>query len=264
MATSFSALRNRLYARMGVTVASTAGAALVDEALNAALTKAAAAGLPQLRQSYTGVIPAQLSTTVTAHSASSASITLNSVTAVFPGDILQDAETAADYLIRTVNSATSVVNIGIPITASINGNTVTVIRRSFELPHTGQVIEVRQVDSPNPLTFDPMAAAKCDVSEGTARFYTQGYAENRAVSFINLWPAPAAGDQFVVIQNIAFTEDSSIDADEALISYILAEALAYRRLMALPMGAEGALRMADSLREARSKASGGSGIVTRG
>lgn len=264
MATTFAALRTRLYARLGVTTASTAEQDLCNEALNAALSKAATAGAPQLRQVYTGVIPARLSTTVTAHSASSANVTLNSVLAVYPGDILQDTANSTDYIIRTVNSSTKVVGVGIPITGSINGNSVTVIRRSFPLPVNGQVIEIREVNGPRDIKFDPMAPAKCTTNEGTALYYTQGYAENLAVSYVNLWPAPAAGDQFTIIQNTSYAEDASVDMSEPLISYVLAEALKYRWAMSLQSGYAGAAAMADDLKELRQKAAGGSGVITRG
>ena len=264
MATTFSTLRSRLYERLGVTVASTAEAALADECLNAAISKIGAEGAPQWREVYSGYTLAPLSTTVSAHTSSTASVTLNSVVGVYPGDILEDTANSKKFIIRTVNSVSGVVGIGIPVAPSLSGNTVSVVRRSFLLPTSGTVYEVRKVDEPHPLKEDLLASSRLAFETGTPKYFTQQFTASLSSSVISFYPAPStANTQFIIIQAKEFAADSDVDASEALLSYILAEAVKYRRLLSLPVGAQGAAAMADDMKGLRTKSSANVGMATR-
>jgi hypothetical protein len=258
--TAFSTLRTRLYNRCGITVASTAEASLADEALNAAFVKAAAEGAPELRQSYSGYTQTALSTTVSSHTAANTYLVVANATGVYPGDILEDTANSRSYLIRTVNGTT--LDLGIPLSGSINGNTVSIKRRSLPLPTAGTVFEVREKDSAKPLDLLPHAAVHAQFETGTARFYTQTFAEQGAVSLLTFYPAPTSATQFFISQVRGFSEDDSIYASEALLNYILAEAHKYRMLMGA--GAGGPAAMAPEFTGLRWKGSGGHGIMTRG
>lgn len=264
MAVTFTTLRARLYERLGVTVASTAGAALVDECLNAALSKVAGEGAPQWREVYSGHTLAALSTTVSSHTNSSSSAVLASVVGVYPGDILNDTANNKKFIIRTVNSGSGAVDLGIPVSPSLSGNSVTVTRRSFPLPTSGTVYEVREVDEREPLKEDLLISTRLAFETGQPKYFTQQFGATLSASYISLYPAPSTtGTQFIVVQAKEFAADADIDASEALISYILAEAVKYRRLLAVPVGAQGAAVMADDLRGLRTKSSANAGIMTR-
>lgn len=256
--TAFSTLRTRLYNRCGITVASTAEANLADEALNAAFAKAAWEGAPELRQTYSGFTLGSLTTTVSSHTSANTYLVVASATGVYPGDIFQDTTNSRNFLIRTVNGTT--LDFGVPLPSNINGNTVTIVRRSLPLPTAGTVIEVKQQGMREALRLDPIVAAHAQAETGQARFYTQTFGEQSAVGLLNFYPAPTSATQFFITQIRGFSEDDAIYASEALLNYILAEAQRYRMLMGA--GAGGAEIMAREMTSLRS-AGGGHGIFTR-
>lgn len=203
-----------------------------------------------------------LTTTVTAHTSTQATMTLASVAAVYPGDILTEAtELNTSLLIRTVNS--SVVDLGLQVSANINGNTVTVLRRALGLPSAGPVMEVYEKDSWRPLKYNPLVAARAQFETGTAQYYTQQFSETGGASYISLFPAPATSTQFVIVQFPEFTEDATLYMSEALISAILATAYEFRMAMSGPAGFMGAHYMAEKLEALRQRSSGSHGIIER-
>lgn len=256
--TAFSTLRSRLYDRCGITVASTAEQNLANEALNAALAKAAWEGAPELRQVYSGYTLGSLSTTVSSHTATNTYLVVASATGVYPGDIFQDTANGRNYLIRTVNGTT--LDFGIPLSSSINGNSVTIVRRSLPLPTAGTVIEVKERSARDSLRLDPLVAAHAQVETGVAKYYTQTFAEQGAVGLLNFYPAPTSATQFFITQIKGVAEDGDFFASEALLNYVLAEALKYRRLMG--SGPQGAVVMAQEFQSLRN-AAGGHNIFTR-
>lgn len=260
--TAFSTLRTRLQARCGITVSSLAETDLLNEALNAAITKAAYSGAPELRQAFSGYTLAALSTTVSSHTAANTYLVLASTSGVYPGDVLNDTANAKSYVIRSVGlQAANAVDVGIPITPSISGNSVTVTRRSLVLPTPGLVIEIKEVGAREPLRLDALSAAYLSFETGTARLYTQQFAEANAVSYISLFPAPSSPTQFVITQIRAVAEDGDVYMSEALLHYVLAEAYKFRLLMG--GGVNGAVMLAEEFKALRSFNAGGHGIVSK-
>lgn len=259
--TAFTALRTRLYARCGITVASTTEQELANEALNLALAYTSGRGASQLRQVLSGYTQTALSTTVSSHTATNTYLTVSSATGVFPGDILNDTANSRSYLIRTVNSTT--LDIGIPISSSINGNSVTITRRTLPLPTAGTVWEVWEKDALRPLTYNPLSSPRRQFETGTAVEWSQGFSETGAASYISLFPAPTTATQFLIVMTPSFSEDSDVYMSEALIGTVLAKAYEYRMLMSGPAGAGGAAEISRQLDSLRNTTSAGPGLYTK-
>lgn len=261
--TAYSTLRTRLYNRLGISTASTAEAALCDEALNAGFQKVVTEGAPQLRQVYTGYTVAAAAPSVT-HTANSSTVTLSSVAGIYPGDILNNATTGRKYIIRSVvPSPTNTVNIGIAEVTSMTGNTCTVTRRTLPLPHAGTVWEIREINGAK-LTEDSTAASRFQFETGSPVAYTQAYGEESGTSYVSLFPAPDTVKQYLVIQGPGLAEDPDIYASEAVLQSILSFAYEYRMMMSAQGGMAGmGANMAQSLVGLRSKSSAGTGVVTR-
>ena len=260
--TAQSALLTRLYSRLGITTASTAEEALCEEALNGAIAKVAAEGAPQLRQVYTGYSLVTSAPTVT-HTAVTSTLTLSTVTGIYPGDIIHNTTTNKKYLIRTVTTSGATVNIGVPEVTSMTGNALTVYRRALPLPHAGLVWQVYQVDG-NELPHDPLAAVKAQFETGTPVVFSQGYAATLGSSYISLYPAPTTATQYIIVQGPAFTQDEDVFMSEGLIHAVLSKAYEYRMLMSSQGGmAALAGELANSLEVLRTKTSAGNGIIKR-
>lgn len=259
---AYSTLRARLYNRLGISTASTAEAALCDEALNAAFQKVTVEGAPQMRQVYSGYTVSAASPTVT-HSASSAIVTFNSVTGIYPGDILNNATTGRKYIIRTVNADTVAVNIGIPEPTSMTGDTCTVTRRTLPLPHTGTIWEIREVNGQK-LTEDPTAPSRFQFETGAPVAYTQGYGEYQGVSYVSLFPAPDSVRQYLIVQGPGLAEDPDVNMSEAVLQSVLSYAYEFRMMMSSQGGMAGLGKdMAQTLSGLRTQAASGHRLVTK-
>lgn len=256
-----SSLRTALAERLGVTVLSAAETNILDQCINMAIAKAAAEGAPEFRQAFSGYTLSTLSTTVSSHTATNTYLVVASATGVYPGDILNDTANSKSYLIRTVNGTT--LDLGIPLSASINGNSVTITRRSLPLPTTGVVWEARLKDAQRPLEFSTLVSAHAQFQTGTPTHFTQTYAETGDVSLISFYPAPSSSMQVFLVQTRGVTEDGTIYVSEALRHHILANAQKFRMLMA--GGAQGAMLLASEVDALRVRGgAGGHNIVLRG
>lgn len=228
---AFTTLRTRHQNRLGITAASTAETDLNNECLNAAIAKVLGAGVESLHTTYSGIIQAVLSTTVTAHSAASALVTLNSVAGVFPGDFFTITTTGVQHLVHSVNATTKVVSVGVPLAASINGLAVTVQRRSLALATAGKVYQILEANSSAALRENLLVAGRAQFeTSGSAVVYRVGYAENLEGAYVNLYPAPDAGTQYFITQARAAAEDADVPLSEAQAAEVLALAYYLRTL----------------------------------
>ena len=221
VSTLVSALETRLKHRLGLASTISISDSRVLEAINAGVNRAYADGVPGLSaRTLNGYTYASLSGTVAAHSNSSSAVTVASAAYVFPGDILN--VNSKDYLIYSVNRSTNVIDVGIPIEASVNGLTYTITRRSIKLPDA-TVMEVRLRD------FPLEANTRATLFEGVDNpgGYHVGYSEGTGETYINLIPAPSAGDEVtIMLRDVKARLGSSdtLDFPEAVFDAILERA----------------------------------------
>jgi len=218
---TISSLRDSLKSRLGLATLTTAESSRIDECLNGAVARVFSDGLPGLTESYVGSVQGDLSTTISAHVAGTATVTLVSTSGVFPRDILTVG--ATQYLIRAVNG--SDVDLGVPVTSGLTG-TVTVTRRALELPHEGQVVGVGVVDGRSEVLplIDADQRAPFETAAEPSHF-AQFWSADQDKSYLSMYPAPNTNTQIIVRQVRANAEDADIDAPYSMLEPVLTMAM---------------------------------------
>ena len=191
--TTITDLETRLKYRLGLAKTVSLGGSRITEAINAGISRAYSDGVPGLASRVLlGKTYGDLTATITAHSAGSASITINTTPEyVFPGDIIKVG--TQSYLILDVTrlASTGIIDVGLTIEAAQTG-AVTITRRSILLPSAGTVYYVTTPDTNTSLDPHTRVLAEFPTNTGTARWYVPGYAEGTQESYINLVPAPTS------------------------------------------------------------------------
>lgn len=195
-----SELRTRLQRRLGLGVLSSVEEERLNEAINSGLARAETDNIPGLnRWEMTGGILGRLDltggVTVTQHSATaviSGAHVQND--RVHPRDILVvvTATETVKFLIEDVSGSQNVI-LGVPANRDLTGTSDSyILRRTIELPSTGQVVSVLPVDAnrSDGLSREPSMAIRDPFKEGTARYYEQNFSDLHDTSSISLWPAP--------------------------------------------------------------------------
>ena len=215
--TTLSSLRTKLQNRLGITSASTLQTSMMNEAINAAISRRlhdGASGLSLISsvaltigsQSYTGTSKGHTPGTDKIRDTDGSAIG-NRIYAR-PNDIIKFD--IGDFLLRRVRKESStqmdfyVGNVW-EVTPSIAA-AFTIIHRSIKLVHSGAVTGIKLEDG-NALRYDPLAAIKYDIETGTPVAYTQ------SGQHVALWPAPTAATRVVVVQ-ASISNELSSDSDE--------------------------------------------------
>jgi len=188
--TTVTDLETRLRHRLGLAKTVSLGDSRITEAINSGIARAYADGVPGLTsQVLLGKTYGDLSATITAHSAKSASITINTNPEyVFPGDIVTIG--SESYLIHSVTrSSPYKIDVGIPLESAQTGS-ITIVRRSIKLPSAGTIYYVTTPDTDVRLEPHTRVLAEYPTTTGVAKWYVPGYAEDTEESYINLVPAP--------------------------------------------------------------------------
>lgn len=218
-----SDLRSRLQRRLGLGVVASLEQERLNEALNAGIARALSDGVPGLATyTMTGGILGQLALTAATVSQHSQSVTITGADAqathVHPHDILvvtTDDGDSHKFLIQDVYDSTT-LQLGIPANQDIDGNASSyILRRSIDLPSTGQVVSVYPVGSGagDGLSREPMIALRDPYRTGTPRYYEQHFSTLHSESSVSLWPAPTDATKQWVIQQAQFKVRLSSDAD---------------------------------------------------
>jgi hypothetical protein len=203
----FSDIREKLQHRLGLGAIGTIQTKLLNEALNAGALRAASDGVPGLlRDVFIAHTYEELSIACSGHDVDDNDIntTIGGVDTalttknVFPHDIIKLGDVT--LLVKNVLAADrSQIEIGAPYHTSLNGETGTIVRRSIELPTTGQIIAVRAVDG-NKLEPHAQNAAYVPIEEGTAMRFEQRYDSTSEKSHLILYPAPSSSTAYSIIQ----------------------------------------------------------------
>ena len=195
-----SDLRTRLQRRLGLGVVSAVEEARLNEAINSGLSRAETDNIPGLnRWEMTGSILGRLDLTSATVSEHSATVTVAGVHVqndrVHPRDILVVVEadgTETKFLIEDVSGSYNVL-LGIPANRAITGTSDSyIIRRTIELPSTGQIVSILPVNgnSGDGLAREPGHALRRPYAEGTPKYYEQNFSDLHDTSSVSLWPAP--------------------------------------------------------------------------
>ena len=203
-------LRTRLRYRLGLGVVSAVEEERLNEALNSGISRAVSDGVPGLsHDTFIGSVSGDLSLTTAVISVAGTTATLDSenpiTNRVYPHDILvvDVSGTQTKFLIRDVKDANEVELGSVAPTAYSGGSSSKIVRRSIALPTTGQVVSVFRLDASAKtarLAYEPLWAHHDPFEPGTAKYFEQRFSETQDKSFISLWPAPAVGDQFTIVQ----------------------------------------------------------------
>lgn len=175
----------------------------LNEAINSGLSRAETDNIPGLnRWEMTGSILGRLNLTdgctLTQHSQAvtcGASGPHIQNEKVHPRDILVVVEsdgTTTKFLVEDVTGSRT-IHLGIPSNRTITGTSDSyILRRTIELPSTGQIISILPVDgkSVDGLAREPGHALRDPFKEGTARYFEQNFSDLHDVSSVSLWPAP--------------------------------------------------------------------------
>ena len=206
-----SELRVRLQRRLGLGVVSAVEEARLNEALNSGMARALSDGVPGLaRWEMTGGVLGRLdltSVTVSQHSQDATTSGPHlSNEKVHPRDILVVVEadgTKTKFLIEDIHG-TGTIHLGIPANRDITGTSDSyILRRTIQLPSTGQVVSILPVNSNRGegLSRESAAALRNPFDEGTPKFYDQNFSDLHDISSISLWPAPTdTTKQWTVVQ----------------------------------------------------------------
>ena len=229
--TTITDIETRLRHRLGLAKTVALGDSRITEAINSGIARAYADGVPGLTgQTLLGRTYGDLALTVSAHSAGSSILTINITPAyVFPGDIATIGTNK--YLVSSVVvDSPFKIDVGIPIEASVNGSSITVTRRSIQVPN-GTIYYAALPDSDSHLEPSSRVLAQYPDNTGVPRFYTTGYSEGSQSSYLNLVPAPTSAT-LVSVQCHDFkarsTGSTTLNIPEAAIDAILERArLAY-------------------------------------
>ena len=221
--TTITDIETRLRHRLGLAKTVALGDSRITEAINSGIARAYADGVPGLTgQTLLGRTYGDLALTVSAHSAGSSILTINTTpTYVFPGDIATIGTNK--YLVAATTSSPNTIDVGIPIEASVNGSAITVTRRSIQVPN-GTIYYAALPDSDSHLEPSSRVLAQYPDNTGVPRFYATGYSEGSQSSYLNLIPAPTSAT-LVSVQCHDFkarsTGSTTINIPEAAIDAIL-------------------------------------------
>lgn len=195
-----SDLRTRLQRRLGLGVVSAVEEARLNEAINSGLSRAETDNIPGLnRWEMTGSILGRLDLTSATVSEHSATVTVAGVHVqndrVHPRDILVVVEadgTTTKFLIEDASGSANIL-LGIKANRDITGTSDSyILRRTLELPSTGQIISILPVggNSGDGLAREPAHALREPFKTGTPRYYEQNFSDLHDTSSVSLWPAP--------------------------------------------------------------------------
>jgi hypothetical protein len=218
MADTIAGLRATLAERLGLDTLSTVETSRLEEVINAAIALTLSDGVPAMLETVVGVVPGDLSVTVSSHSAGSATVTLSGAPdQTRRGDLFVDLN-GDEWPIRGVSGAA--LDIGTPAQTSLAGSG-TIKRRTILLPHAGRITHVAPAGSGT----RPLVAGRWgfDTESGSASYYQQIW--DTGNSYAIIWPAPASSDRFVIKQELAVTKDTTIDVPNGVIETILAKAV---------------------------------------
>jgi hypothetical protein len=234
-----SDLRARLQRRLGLGVVASLEQERLNEALNAGIARALSDGVPGLATyTMTGGVLGQLALTSVTITQYDQSVTIAGADAqadhVHPHDILvvsTDAGETYSFLIQDAYDATT-LRLGIPANQSISGNTSSyIVRRSLDLPSTGQVVSVYPVGTgpSDTLARESSIAFRDPYRTGNPRFFEQHFSRLHNESSVSLWPAPTdTTKQWVVHQaqfKVRLTGDSeTLDFPEEVLDAVLERA----------------------------------------
>ena len=229
MATTLSDLRTRLQYRLGIDTASTLEQNRIDEALNAAIAKVASDGISGATLAFSALARGTKSLTVDSHTANTATITVTDTLTgegIFPGDWLTIDSSGVKLLIYSVDEATKTLHVGSPYDTAISG-TLTVQRRSIQLPSDGPVTLVRDEAANALLEPSTLSIGRWGFDTGTADFFAQRWSEEQGVSYLAFSPAPSDGDVFVIEQSkfrSRLSSSTEFNFAEPVLNSILEEA----------------------------------------
>lgn len=237
-----SELRTRLKRRLGLGVLSAVETERLNEAINSGLARAETDNIPGLnRWEMTGSVLGRLDLTdgctLTQHDeAVQCGISGPHIQneKVHPRDILVVVEadgTETKLLIEDVNGSRT-IHLGIPSNRTITGTSDSyIIRRSLQLPSTGQIVSVLPVgaNSSDGLSREPAHALRRPYSEGTPKYYEQNFSDLHDISSVSLWPAPTDTSlQWTVTQTQykprMATDGDSLEYPEEVLDAILERA----------------------------------------
>lgn len=223
-------LEERLMHRLGLAVTVALGTSRITEAINAGISRAYADGVvgPGVK-TIVGYVHGTLSTTVSSHTANTANVTLADTTGVFPLDILEIS--GRKYLVHSLNRATGVVSLGIPVLAAIPPTTaVTITRRALKLPEAGQVLSVGLIGNSDNWSLEPnhrsFLLEGTDTGASTSRFYAVGYAENSSETYVSLSPPPSS--ETPVSVHYLGTKESLSGSTDIFIPEVIADSVLER------------------------------------
>lgn len=202
MAYSLSNLAEGLRTRLGLTSTSATQDALITEAIQSAYSRELRDGAPGL----THVVAYGKTLGEVTYFLVDGSVTDNVLTvteelyvAAGPGDLIKVAG-SGDYLpvVRAFEEGGSyLIQIGADVADAASVPQVDVLHRGFRIPFTGTVNRVTRKNHSRELNYDPYAAHtyRIDQSGEPRAFQVHEVATGMVIS---LWPAPGAGDEFVV------------------------------------------------------------------
>lgn len=264
MATLVSALVTRLQNRLGIDTASTLESARMLEAINAAVSKVASDGMPGATLSFSALVRGSTDLTVDTHTANTSSLTVTDVIAgegIFPGDWFIDSA-GVKHTIYSVVESTKTLGLGSPAETAITG-TITVYRRSLELPHDGPVLKVINDSDNNELVHSTGIRTQWSFESGSPAFWAQHYSEGQEKSYITLAPTPSSGGDNFVIEQSRFRSrlgtGDNLDLSETVLSSIVTEAMRIHVEWSTPSMSEAAVldRQAKDHMDGVQNASGG-------
>jgi len=228
--TTITDIETRLKHRLGLAKTVALGDSRITEAINSGIARAYADGVPGLTgQTLLGRTYGDLALTITAHSAGSSIFKINSTPDyVFPGDVVTIGSNK--YLVADTgtypDTSDPAIDVGIPIEASINGSSITVTRRSIQVP-SGTIYYATLPDSSSNLEPSSRILAQFPTNTGVPQYYTTGYSEGSENSYINLVPAPTSAT-LVSVQCHDFkdrsTGSTTFNVPEAALDAILERA----------------------------------------
>ena len=224
---TFSSLKTRFFNWMGIVDVTSTETLRVEEILNAAVALVLSEGVPGLQQTMTGVSRGTLAVTVSSHSANSSSVTLaETLTGVYPRDLFE-APDGNTYVIADVTG--SVIDLGIPILDALDTSGGTIHRRSFPLPHNGQILSVADAGGRS-LEPSPLAPTEGSYERGRG-MYTVSYCHSLTSSFVTIYPTPAAGVVFTLIQSKAVDDDTGYAVPDSQVYPVLMRAISLWRMI---------------------------------
>ncbi len=214
----------------------------LNEAINSGLARAETDNIPGLnRWEMTGSVLGRLDLTdgctLTQHSATVTCAPTGphiQNEKVHPRDILVVVEadgTETKFLIEDV-SGSRTIHLGIPANRSITGTSDSyILRRTIELPSTGQIISVTPVggSASDGLSREPNYTNANPFKEGTPKAYQQDFSDLHEVSSVSLWPAQTdTTKQYTVVQTQykprMATDSDTLEYPEEVLDAILERA----------------------------------------